>query len=196
MYLFIPRLRLIVSLDVFPPPPHRSFFSHVPWRWLDIQWKRKNKKHRRQFKKIFLNINLYPSKGQAPCAADAGSDLSQWKPSQRVPGSPGLFAPVYPFAGLLVICCCCVQTPAAPGKKPCYLLAALCSASPVLLLNTGLFSISTIYNSHAAASNIEQRDGAERSGGSLPMYASCTLFTNPRFSSPSSLLTRSSQSFA
>lgn len=55
-------------------------------------------------------------------------------------------------------------------KKSCYPLLVLCSGAPVLLLNTVVFSISIIHNSHAVASNIERRDGAERSGAVLILF--------------------------
>lgn len=59
------------------------------------------------------------------------------------------------------------STPAVLQKPLLPTHASLCSDAPARLLNTVLFSISTIHNSHAVASNIEQRDGAERSGGLL-----------------------------
>lgn len=85
-------------------------------------------------------------------------------------------------AGDLLLLC---SEPSRAAKNPCYLLTALCSGAPVLLLNTVLFSISIIHDSYAVASNIEQRDGAERSGGGLLVLLGCrslsqTLF----FSSP------------
>lgn len=58
---------------------------------------------------------------------------------------------------------------------------ALCSGAPVLLLNTVLFSISIIHYLHAVASNIEQRDGAERSGGLLVLLGHDTLLQTLSF---------------
>lgn len=78
-------------------------------------------------------------------------------------------------AGDLLLLC---SEPSRAAKKPCYPLTALCSGAPVLLLNSVLFSISIIHNSYAVASNIEQRDGAERSGGGL------LVFHKPSFFSP------------
>lgn len=55
---------------------------------------------------------------------------------------------------------------------------ALCSSVSVLLLNIVLFSISTMHNLHPVASNIDQRDGAERSGGLLLILKPLYPFTN------------------
>lgn len=108
-----------------------------------------------------------------------GSDLS---PRQLpVCQFTGPFCTPVPSSGSCWFVDAVVFRPQQFSENHCYPLTALCSGAPVLLLNTILFSISTIHNLHTVASNIEQRDEAERSGGLLLMSGRCTLSQTPFF---------------